>query len=1088
MKTKIKNLYQKISSNEYVRAFFYIFVLGFVIFSLEAAPNGFTLPLMGDYHMQTYAFYSQGYELVREFFKTGQIHLFDFSNYLGANFLGVQSFYYVFSPLFYLLCLWPRRLLYQGIFVHMIVKFSLGGLFFYILLRKYFYISKKISLLGGFIYAFSGWSLFYLWFHFGDVVTFFPLMLLGFEKCLQERKGWLLSIGIFLCGCASYFFLVNFCIFGVFYALYRWIYIYGINKKRGFSAGLRWSVLLQGVLHFIIGVMLSCLVLLPSLHVASQSTRTESAYLVRLLSVFFNQAGYEDNSLVFKQFKTFKELFTGANLKELFLTLFWWEERTVSSTTSVSWYKEYGYILSQWLFLNTNCWNASIISNSSLDNAIGGMFITTPLTILLVPSIITKFKEKRPWAIFGIIACIVLPFLPITNHMAFAFTNLYGRWQIWIVAIGIIFIIKTLDNYENINRRYVTFGLITNYILAGVTLFISIKSDGFDYNYMYIIFIGELLVMALVWAVYRFKIFNAHLVKQIMLILAVVEVGVSSIATIENKGFYKWSEYFCAQDEYYELQEVIDDLKEEDKDFYRIFNTKASKLYVNLPSSLNYAGSSMFNSTYDFNLNNFIKRSRSWYNGSWLMGDNEKRAYYSQYIGTKYYILDKNDLNNDNNEYHRDRTTYFDGHNYDSETVQDYDLNIPFGYEFYKAYDNYVVYVNKNFNGIGYCLDKYITSENVGTSSQATKYEEMYTKMAIIYNKDEDKVVDFDRQSSYYESFSSVTLSSFDCYFSMRQDYESDGVRKEYKLEGSSIYKDNIASILPDDSQFLHKRWEEREFFGDEFIFKTKNNTVLFNNATPSNKCYVNVNYKLGPACLISFYHGDKLVTQDAHMNCGASTLQDSFEWKAQRGFYIDEPVDKIVLEFLQDYDYDTVFTSSNQLSFSLNYQYESEYMANINNNIEHGLKNVTYKNSTFTFDSMEDERRIAVTNIPIDDGWTLKKSNGEKVEIFDVNGGFIGFIVEPGEESYTLYYYTPALNEGLGIAGVGILLLIVLCFVYKKSNVEIQMTLFKEAEDKHNKVEKEEEIYFKNFKSNVKKHFKKKEKEQESKGDKDGI
>ena len=335
---KIKNFLIKLYANEYFKAFLWIYLVGLFSFSTRAVFNYFTLPMGGDYTLQTYAFYAQGYNIFWEFIKTGQMPLYDFSNFLGANYLGTQSFYYVFSPLFYLLCLCPKPLLYQGIFFHMIFKFALGGFFMYVLLRKYFHVSKKMSWLGGFIYAFSGWTLFYIWFHFGDVMAFFPLFIMGFEKCLKERKGWLLSVSIFLCGLANYFFLVNFCIFGLFYALYRWIYIYGIDKKRGYSASYRWGVLLQGILHCAVGVFMTAICVLPSLHVVMTSTRSSSSssFVLSILQTIFIDPSKDINGFVLGEMKSIKEIFNKDNLTQLFKTLFVWDDRVISSSTSVS--------------------------------------------------------------------------------------------------------------------------------------------------------------------------------------------------------------------------------------------------------------------------------------------------------------------------------------------------------------------------------------------------------------------------------------------------------------------------------------------------------------------------------------------------------------------------------------------------------------------------------------------------------------------------------------------------------------------------------------------------------------------------------
>lgn len=1069
IKMTLKKYYEKIKANEYVRAFFYIYVVGLIIFSLEAAFNSFTLPMMGDYHMQTYAFYAQGYEVFWNFLKTGEFPLFDFSNFLGANYLGTQSFYYVFSPLFYLLCLWPKRFLYQGIFFHLVFKFALGGFFFYILLRRYFRVSKKMSWLGGFIYAFSGWSLFYLWFHFGDVVAFFPLFLIGIEKCLQERKGWLLSLGLLLCGCASYFFLVNFCIFGIFYALYRWIYLYGINKKRGYKASIRWGVLCQGILYYGIGVLLAGFILLPSLHVASQSARTESTYLLNLLSKIFQQPGYVDGTLTLGSIKPIKEIFQFSNLKELFKVLFIWDERIVSSTT-IPGYQNIGYILSGWLFMNTNCWNATMFAVGPLDNAIGGMFITTPLTMLLIPSILMAVKKKRPWTIFGIIVCLILPFVPITSHLAFAFTNLYGRWQIWMVAIGILFIISTLDQFEKVDRRFVTFGLIINYALAALVFYCSKKSGMFPSYDMQIVFYAELGVMALVYIIYRFKIFKPALVKNIMVGICVIEIAVSSVVTLEHKGFYDWDTYYFSQPSYHEMEKVIDDLQAEDKDFYRIYNTEATRLFVNLPSTLNYAGSSTFNSTYDFELVPFIKRSRMAYNGGWIMGDNEKRMYYDQYIGTKYYIVDKKDINNDNSEYYRDRSQYFDGHTKNEEEKQTYNINIPIGYRLYKEYEYYDVYLNENYIGIGYTVDCILPHSNAGTSSyRAADYEQMYTQLAIVENEDVEQLSSmFDVVYSYTSQYEYMSQGSFNKYFSMRQDYEQDQIRKEYPIE--TIDKATISNILPSYSQFFHKRWEERNLFGDQIILELKDNyQSVCKVASKENKCYINLSFKLGPRVLISLYHDDVLVTQDAHMNCNSSLSDDRYEWKTQRGFYVDQPINKIVIEFIQDAAYSKVFNSDNFLNaIDMYYQYENQIQQNLQNNLDHKLYDVTYQKNCFTFKTNEATQRLAVTNIPYDDGWTLT-CNQEEIPIYKVNGGFVGFVTPIGEVEYQLQYFTPQLKSGLMVTMAGLFLLIIVSFIYKNTRIDIKMIEEDRMVTYQQKIEKDDEEYMKIFAQTIK-------------------
>ena len=66
-------------------------------------------------------------------------------------------------------------------------------------------------------------------------------------------------------------------------------------------------------------------------------------------------------------------------------------------------------------------------------------------------------------------------------------------------------------------------------------------------------------------------------------------------------------------------------------------------------------------------------------------------------------------------------------------------------------------------------------------------------------------------------------------------------------------------------------------------------------NASPTNIAYLNIDFKLGPKVKISLYNGNTLITEDAHMNSNSSLNNYGSEWKLQRGFYVDQPISKIV-------------------------------------------------------------------------------------------------------------------------------------------------------------------------------------------------
>lgn len=1101
---KIRDFLLKVVKSEYFKAFIYIYIVGLLCFGIVAFRNGFTIPMTGDYQSQTYNFYAQGYHITRNFFKTGEYPLFDFTNFLGANYLGTQSFYYVFSPLFYLLIFVPEKLLYQGIFFHMVFKFALGGFFMYVLLRRYFHVSKLISWSGGFIYAFSGWTLFYLWFHFSDVMAFFPLMIIGFERCLQKRKGGVLTLSLFLIGMSNYFFLVNFALFGMFYALFRWIYLYGVSKKGGYTASVRWSVLFQGILFSLAGIFLAGICLFPSLTVASGASRTKTSegYLISLLSTIFNTPSLE-TGIGEWSFKSFGEIFSKSNLLSLTKTMFAFDDRTVG-TMKVPANVNIGYILSNWVNMNTNCWDNILYDNAKLDNSIGGFFITTPLTLLLIPTAINTFKSKRPWAIFGLIMFILLPFIPFTAHFSFAFTSLYGRWQIWIVLVGIIYIIPTLDKFEKVDRRFVTINLFFNLLIASIAFAISYEHGKLPTDDTYNIFGNkvpglllvsyiEIIVNILVWFIYRFKLIKPSFVKRIMVALIVAEIGTSTVVTIENKGYSKWESFYLSQDDYAELGKIVKDLKKEDPTFYRIRNLDETRVSSNMPAGLNYYSAACFNSTYDFNLEDFIRRSRSWYSGSWTFGNHEKRYWYDQYIGVKYYIVDKDDINNDNSSYTEDKTINYDGKTNKDDEKQEYRLNLPYNYELYKNYEYYDVYVNKSYQNIGYALDKYILSSSVGTSSKAApEYEELYTRYVIIDDKDQELVskpeYNFEKQNSYDKKIKTFSSSNWDAYFSPREDIsrykEGNRDRQKYKLSSASFKKSEIVDLLPTNSQVsygqkLHGRFANHNYFGDQIILELKEGKVpLASGASSDDIAYIDFTFKMGPNVLISMYHGDKLITQDAHMVSNHAIGDLSYEWKAQRGFYVDEPIDKIVIEFITDCNYSQLFTSSGNITDMVSYFSYKSSMDVLQQNVSNNLfENVKYKNNKFTFTSNQSSTKIGVTNIPLDDGWTLKV-NGNVTDYFKVNGGFVGFIVPKGEVTYELSYFTPGLKKGLVMTFGGILLYIAIAFIYKRSKIDMYDIEYGKyhpyTEDVETKDKKEFDNLINKIKNSIRKIFRK--------------
>ena len=113
-----------------------------------------------------------------------------------------------------------------------------------------------------------------------EVAVIFPLIFLGIEKLIKEKVMWVLILSLGLMGFANYFFLMTVGVIGVLYAGFR--YFQQLPKVEPSIIGL-------GIIAFALGLLLSSVVLFPSLVIALGSDRaTDATYLEKLLDLFKN--------------------------------------------------------------------------------------------------------------------------------------------------------------------------------------------------------------------------------------------------------------------------------------------------------------------------------------------------------------------------------------------------------------------------------------------------------------------------------------------------------------------------------------------------------------------------------------------------------------------------------------------------------------------------------------------------------------------------------------------------------------------------------------------------------------------------------
>ncbi|HHU27954.1 TPA: YfhO family protein [bacterium] len=1045
--------------HEYLKVFTFLFLLGLVMFSSRTVTNYFTLPMNGDYILQQLPFHENGYDNIWHFLRTGEFVMWSYENFIGVNYFAANTFYYLTSPFFIPILFVPRFLIPQMIYIMMVVKLATGGLLFYILLKKFYKVSKEVSFIGATVYAFCGWGMYYLWFnHFADVLALFPLTLIGVEYCLTKRKGWVLTLGMFLMGMTNYFFLFTFAITTPLYALFR---VVALNKGKGFKGAKEgFFALAQTALYFIAGILLTGFILLPAYRVVGDTPRVANSnyYVERLLEFFFTTVDKKGASYDFGPLKELDQIFSRENFMGLFDHLFVFSGGTYQQN-------RFYYPISTFLYLNVSDYNSLLFNTNFYDNAASSLFISTPLALLLWCALFDSIKNKKYWNLFGFIVVIIMLFTPITYVALHGFTTVtYARWQIFVVALSLIFI---LTYFDKINRmpKYLDLAVIINLGLAIWVFAIAFGSNMIDTRYRIYFIIGQIIYILVAYIYlrhfYKYKeiettdndditlidrlFFNSKRTYSMFYFIIVVELLVCSTSTLFMHGVKNYSELYGGQDNLRELHEIVNYIKaNDDDDFYRIFNTEADRGYNNLQMNLNYNGLSTFHSVYNYQSQDLIDASDIAYQGNWSMGVHEKRYNLETFLNVKYYIVKKGDN------------------------------NIPLGYSLMKEFPNHSVYVNDNHIELGYAFDTIANYNSIKRSTVSMTYKSLdvyevesnYYNFALLYDEDFKEVSELLGEDISVEDKITSTYSKAngDIYFLPRKyikegasqaerdliENQSEAERERLAINpnnklSSTYFNSELKQKLGKLDDIYHKEnkllgpWKNasinRNWDGDKIIYIPQ--TPICENASLTEEgCNVLVNFHLGPNADVKLYGGenkDKLLVSDYHM---IHHFNKDNDIKYYRGFYVKEPVTRVVIEFLNDHTFNSRLKAP-----VIYYEYYSDYLSRINKLKENEFSNISYTKNTISFTTNYEDKKFIVLSVPYNEGWSIsvKDKNGNKVEapkIYNADGGLIGFIASEGELHYHLNYVSPGMKEGISVSLLGLVVVIVLSLFYNRKSI----------------------------------------------------
>ena len=255
-----------LSSPARVRAY-HAFLLGalmaLIALSPAVLPYSGRFVTRGDLIEQQLPFLAETRRLLRD-----GLGGYSFATFLGAPAAGSYAFYTLGSPFVWPLALLPQGLLAYGVSVMAVLKHAVCALTAFCYLRR-MVSDRRLALLGSALYAFSSFTVVNTQFyHFTEVIAFFPLILLGLEDAMSSapRPG-LLALACGLNTLTNYYFMLSSALLAALYFL-----------ARLFSADWRQARTPRRVFFAVfecaVGCALAGVLLLPAMHAMLSITRT----------------------------------------------------------------------------------------------------------------------------------------------------------------------------------------------------------------------------------------------------------------------------------------------------------------------------------------------------------------------------------------------------------------------------------------------------------------------------------------------------------------------------------------------------------------------------------------------------------------------------------------------------------------------------------------------------------------------------------------------------------------------------------------------------------------------------------------------
>lgn len=248
----------------YWQVFTLCFLLAAMLFlpiSLQDAIQGHVFHYAGDYNTQSILFW----QYCNEFVKSGGSY--SWVTDLGSGFLTSYAFGIIGSPFFWLSLIVPSEFMPWAMVPLFALKFAVAGSGAYLWSKRWVK-NKNYAMLTGILYAFSGYSIYSIFYNtFLDTIALFPYLLMALDNAVCDGKKCEFPFWIALNLLLNYYFFIGEAIF---------ITIYFACMLIGKKYILSQRRMIRVFAETLLGCAMGCTLLIPVAICLAQNPRTSS--------------------------------------------------------------------------------------------------------------------------------------------------------------------------------------------------------------------------------------------------------------------------------------------------------------------------------------------------------------------------------------------------------------------------------------------------------------------------------------------------------------------------------------------------------------------------------------------------------------------------------------------------------------------------------------------------------------------------------------------------------------------------------------------------------------------------------------------